>query len=229
MSAQRVATPLVAAALLVMTHSPCNAALITFNDRTAFNVAAPGLTLETFETALVSPGAVTTCNGPLSRAVASACFPSGSLAPGVTFSASPGTSMAVLGAGFGLVGNTSKVLGPNAFADTLNLTFPSANAVGLDVFAGPAAGNVLLSVFSPAGVLLLGSFTVAAPVGGTFFGVLSDAGPIGSLNVSSVAARPGELVDNVAFGNAGARVPEPGSVVLLTIGVLAAVRRIRAN
>ena len=177
MAAHGVATLLVAAALLVMTHRPCDAALITFNDRTAFNVAAPGLTIETFEAGLVNAGGVTTCNDPLSRAVASACFPAGALAPGVTFGASPGSSMAVLGAGFGTVGHFSKVLGPNAFTDTLNLTFPSANAVGLDVFAGPAAGNVLLSVFSPAGVLLLGSFTVAAPVGGTFFGVLSDAGP----------------------------------------------------
>jgi hypothetical protein len=157
---------------------------------------------------------------------ASACFASGTLAPGITYTASPGSSIVLLGAGFPSAGNTSKVLGPNAFADSLNLTFTSANAAGLDVFAGPLAGNVLLSVFSP-GNVLLGSFTILAPLGGTFFGVLSDAGPLGRLNISSQTAQPGELVDNVAFGTASSNVPEPASIVLLSIGLSAglAVRR----
>ena len=94
------------------------------------------------------------------------------------------------------------------------------------MFAGPLAGNVLLSVFNPANVLL-GSFTILAPLSGTFFGVLSDAGPLGRLNISSQTAQPGELVDNVAFGTASSNVPEPASVVLLSIGLSAglAVRR----
>jgi hypothetical protein len=36
----------------------------------------------------------------------------------------------------------------------------------------------------------------------------------------------GELIDNVAFGNAGATVPEPSSLVLLT-GGLAMLLRLR--
>jgi len=129
--------------------------------------------------------------------------------------------LALLGANFDGVGNTSKVLGPNFFADTFNLTFTSANAAGFDVFAGPVAGNVAIGVFSPANAPL-GSFTVFAPIGGTFFGVISDSGPIGRINVASQAAIPGELIDNLTFG---LTVPEPSglvlfSAVLVIIGVL---------
>ena len=226
MSTQRLVTLFVGAALLGTAALPAHAALITFSDRGLFNVAAPGLTVETFETGLVNAAGITACNGPLSSNATSACFASGTLAPGITYTASPGSSIVLLGAGFPSAGNTSRVLGPNAFADSLNLTFTSANAAGLDVFAGPLAGNVLLSVFNPANVLL-GSFTILAPLGGTFFGVLSDAGPLGRLNISSQTPQPGELVDNVAFGTASSNVPEPASIVLLSIGLSAglAVRR----
>ena len=123
--------------------------------------------------------------------------------------------MALLGAGF--IGNPSKVLGPTFFSSTFDLTFASANAVGLDVFAGPSPGNVVISAFSPTNALLGSSILPVASLGGTFFGVISDAGPIGRLNIASQAALAGELVDNVAFGNVS--VPEPATVMLLGIGL----------
>jgi hypothetical protein len=43
------------------------------------------------------------------------------------------------------------------------VTFASANAIGLDVLAGPVAGNVVVRVFSP-GAQLLETFTVATPL-----------------------------------------------------------------
>src|SRR5262245_26987597 len=82
-----------------------SATSITFNSLAAFNAAAPGLPVETFETGLVAAGAVTGCTGALSSGAASACFPIGGLLPGVSYG-DAGESMALLGAGFDGVGNT---------------------------------------------------------------------------------------------------------------------------
>ena len=180
------------AVLLTTFLLPAHAALITFSSRAAFNSAAPGLATETFEAA---PGGVTDCNGPLSSAAASACFPAGALLPGVSYNATPGIfqpNMVVLGANFPGVRNLSKVVGPNFFIDTFNVTFAMADAAGFDVYPGPVAGDVLISAFSPAD-MLLGSFLIPAPVGGTFFGLINDAGLIGRINISSLSPVPGAV------------------------------------
>jgi hypothetical protein len=226
MSTRSAMRLLVAGAILVAMVVPTDAALITLSSRSLFDAAAPGLPVETFEAGLVTPGGVTVCNGPLTGAAASACFPAGGLLPGVTYSAAPGSGLALLGAGFPAVGNTSKVLGPNGFADTFNLAFASATAIGFDVFAGLVPGNVTMSIFDLAN-LPLGTFTVAVPAGGAFFGVLSDAALIGRINVASQTTIPGELVDNVAFGTAASVVPEPTTVALVGLGLTALVFRRR--
>lgn len=207
---------------------PGQGALITYASRAAFNSAAPGLPTETFESGLVPAGSLTLCTGPLSAEAGSTCFPVGGLLPGVTLNVASTSqlNMVVLGANFPGVGNTSKVVGPNAFSDALNLTFAMADSVGFDVFAGQAAGNVSITVFSPAD-MQLGAFLIAAPIGGTFFGVISDSGPIGRINIASQAAVPGELIDNLTFGTA---IPEPASLLLSggALGVLILLRRRRS-
>ena len=132
-----------ACALLVFFSSvPGYATTIPFATRPAFNAAAPGLPIETFESGLVAPGGVTVCPGPVSSAAGSACFAVATLLPGAIYSASPAGGLVVLGAGFPLVGNASKVLGPNSFADTLNISFTAATtAVGFDFFPGQAAAT----------------------------------------------------------------------------------------
>ena len=197
---------------LLLLSVPTYADSITFSSRAAFNAAAPGLPVETFESGLVAAGSSTSCNGPLSSASASPCFPAGGLLPGATYSAVPGLSnpnMILFGAG--ILGATSKVLGPNFFADTLDITFTApVTAVGLDAYG--FSGIFAISVFSSAGASL-GNFTILSNVEPTFFGFLSTTDLIGRINVSS----GGELVDNMAFGTP---VPEPSSL-LLVAGVLA--------
>jgi hypothetical protein len=98
---------------LLLLSVPAYADLVTFISLAAFTAAAPGLPVETFESGLVSSPGVTPCTGLLSGAAASACFPLGGLLPGVVYSSTPDPIMVVLGAG--VVGNPSKVLGPNPF------------------------------------------------------------------------------------------------------------------
>ena len=199
---------------LLFVSAPAYADLFTFSSRATFNSAVPGLPVETFESGLVSPGGITLCPGPLSSAAASTCFPVGGLLPGVTYSASPAGNMVVLGAG--VAGNTSKVLGPNAFADTFNLTFTgNVTAVGFDVFPGPTAGNIAISLFSPTDTLL-STFTIFGNVGPNFFGVVSTTSLIGRINIASQSSLPGELIDNLAFGR---QVPEPSSILLVAGGL----------
>jgi len=196
---------------------------VTFSSLATFTAAAPGLPVETFESGLVGAGALTSCAGPLSSAAASACFPAGGLLPGVVYSATGSPTLVVLGAGFLTLGNTSKVLGPNAGASTLTLAFTGVTAVGFDVFPGLTAGNIDIEIFSLTDVSL-GSFTIPGVLGGSFFGVTSTSDQIGRVTVNSLGT-PGELIDNLRFG-ASTTVPEPSSLILLAAG-LSLVFRLR--
>jgi hypothetical protein len=195
---------------------PAYADLVTFSSLAAFTAAAPGLPVETFESGLVATASITNCAGPLSGAAASACFPLGGLLPGVVYSSTPEPNVLGLLGGSGVVGNTTKVLGPAIFASTMNLTFTSASAVGFDVFPGLAPGNILISIFSPTDAAL-GSFTIPGIAGGSFFGIVSTPDLIGRVNIASQAVSPGELIDNVRFGTT-TTVPEPSSLLLLAAG-----------
>jgi len=209
-------------AIVLLPAMSAEAALITFTSRTIFDAAAPGLPVETFESGIVAPGGVTVCSGPLSSSAASSCFAAGALMPGVTYSSTSG-SMVVLGAGFPTVGNASKVLGPNLFLDSFDLTFADASAVGFDALVGPVTGNVQISVFSPTNQLL-GSSLIAVPRGGTFFGVISTGDLIGRNDIAGQTPALGELVDNLAFGTPAAVVPEPSTFALVALGVALTLR-----
>ncbi len=213
-----------ALAFCLTTGGAARADIVVFNTRADFNAAAPGLPVETFESGLVAAGAVTLCPSPLSSASGSPCFTPGGLLPGVVFSASPG--LALLGAG--VAGNTSRVLGPNSFFDSLDLTFADTFAVGFDVFSGPAAGVLVVRVFDPANNLL-GSFQGFIPVTGEFFGVLSTTVRIGRINIASQSGVVGQLVDNVAFGAAAqtALIPEPATMILLGTGLAGVAAKVR--
>ena len=202
---------------------PAYADLVTFSSLAAFTAAAPGLPVETFESALVSFNGSAVCTGPLSSASsASACFPAGGLLPGVVYSSSPDPRFVVLGATPTLLLNTRKVLGTGIVASsTLTLTFTSASAVGFEVFPGLVDGPVVVSVFSPSDAEL-GIFTIPAIRGGSFFGVLSTTDFIGRLSIDGPNTQSGgEFIDNLRWS-----VPEPSSLLLLATG-LALVFRLR--
>ena len=133
--------------------------------------------------------------------------------------------MAVIGAGFPGLRNANNLLGPNVSGDLFDLAFTQANAAGFDVFPGPQnSGDVLVSVYNPSNALL-GTFTVATPLTGTFFGVVSTADFIGHIDLLSQAANyPNAAVTNLSFGLAPtAAVPEPCSLLLSGAGLMGMV------
>jgi hypothetical protein len=212
---------------------PADCALITFNTRAAFNAAAPGLVVESFESRFAS-GGVLLCPGPLRRGQECPMTPEtvpppppleGGLLAGITYSVESGL-LVLVGPNFPVgpdgftLGNTSNVLGPYSVLDTLDLTLESASAIGFDVFPGVATGEVLISVFDSANALM-GTFTLLASPGGTFFGVLSDSGLIGRINVGAPGEYPGGLVDDVAFG---VPIAEPATILLIGTGLAGLVR-----
>jgi hypothetical protein len=197
---------------------------MTFSSRAVFDAAAPGLPIETFETGLVATAGIVACNGPVSSASGSTCFPVSALLPGAIYSASPGSSLVLIGAGLAAAGNASKVLGPNLFTDTFNINFTNAAiAIGFDVYPGPSAGDVQVTVFDP-NENVIGAYTFAAAVGPSFFGVTFNSDLIGRVNVASQATPAGELIDNVAFGIPSATVPEPSSLALMAGGLAVLLR-----
>ena len=198
---------LVTSTVLGVFACPADGALITFNTRTAFNAAAPGLPVETFESR--DAQGVLICPGPLMRGQECPMTPDtvlpeppfDGLLPGITYSSTSGI-LVLLGPDFLSYGNTSNVLGPYAAGDTMDLTLESASAIGFDVFPGIAPADILISVFDSLNAPI-GTFTILASPGGTFFGVLSDSGLIGRINVDTLAEFQGGLVDDVAFGDDG--------------------------
>lgn len=211
--------------LPLLVGTDANAALITFDTRTAFNLASPGLPLEDFEEANVAPGGVESFIGPLSSSTNNAVFSTGEILAGLTVESVPNPELVAVGGGFIAIGNPSIAVGPNAFASDSNLLFTNASAVGFDLFTNrPGSPVSFVSVFG-VGDALLGSFSVfvsrASPA---FFGAIDTENLITRINVHSVPAGSGEVFDNIAFG---APVPEPATLLLIGSGLLAVVARRR--
>ena len=216
----------IVAALMV----PAHAGLITFGTRPAFNAAAGALPMETFESGTSAPNTFVPCPSPESSASNNACFGLGALLPGIQYQTngsdlSPGQEFALSDGTATL--NGTKLLFTNSPTGSLDIFLTASNAIGLDVllFTG---GSIDVNVFDPSNTLIQ-TFTFATSNAGVFFGVISDSGLIGHINLAtSVTPNSNyEGIDNVAFGLTAASVPEPSTLGMLGLGAaaLALLRR----
>lgn len=216
-------TALLSAVLGIMLAAPAtaDAALVFYLTRATFDAANPGLPVETFSAANIAAGTFTSVNPPVDSTTNDGVFSPGDILPGISIGTSVNTLVVL---GDGAVTGTTKSVGAGQFSASTNLTFaPGVSAVGTDVFAAPATGPTIAETFevSVNGASgLLGSTTVSELAGAiAFFGVSSDV-PITSITLHDQANNGSTFVDNIAFGTSAA-VPEPGSLALAGISLLA--------
>jgi hypothetical protein len=214
--------PLIAIVAVLMV--PAHAGLITFGTRAAFNAAAGALPMETFESGTSAPNTFVPCPSPESSTSNNGCFGLGALLPGIQYQTNgsdlpPGQEFA-LGDGTATLHGT-RLLFTNNPTGSFDIFLTASNAIGLDVllFSG---GSIDVNVFDPSNALIQ-TFTLATTNAGVFFGVISDSGLIGHINLAtSVTPNSNyEGVDNVAFGLTAASVPEPSTLGMLGLGAAA--------
>jgi hypothetical protein len=205
---------ILAAAIACVFTPPARATLMTFNNRTAFNSAVPGLPVETFENNLRPNNTVTSFPEPLNSTSNNVAFAPGRILPGINLSVSPGTMLVLVTQGS--LGAPSDVVGPFLFVEDLVLGFaPAVNAVGFDLFALSSPGPVSVNAFGASS--LLGSLPLVLSPTATFFGVVSTSDLIFQITITETTpAAVGELIDNVAFGT----VPEPTTFALAASGLI---------
>ena len=201
-----------------LSAASADAALIAYNDRTAFaSAAGPLAGFEDFEdAALLGMGQPS----PWSSATDDDVFSPGDLAEGVTFFDEPGGSLFALGPDVppGDVDLPSIAIGSSTFLFSFSLAFaPGVDAVGFDVFQS-GSGQMTISLFDPNDLLMEVTQIVPADAG-SFFGVIDTTGSIGRIQLEAVGGGL-ELVDNLAFGTVGAvAISAPGSLALLGLGL----------
>lgn len=174
---------------------------------------------------------------------------------GITMNGTNAFGSVTFGSGPGQ-GNTSSTPvspgeGPHAASNYLG--GPDSTGILTVDFSAPvlAAGIFTIDLFNPGGtadILTLSAYTGAGGTGtllGTataagfnfqannlyFMGILSTAGDIGSVVVNQNGGISGDQIglDNFEFAAPASGVPEPGTVTLIGIGLLAAAARLRSR
>jgi hypothetical protein len=207
---------LLSACIAWLTTSTGQAVLITYSDRAAFNADNPVTAIEDFQDVSSISQVLSGIN----------------ITPGVSFALTSGSDAYL--AGPGQSSNPTTAIGVNVPASAgWVISFSTAvNAVALDVFqnfgGGSQSGSAILAlveVYGSSG--LLGSFNANVPSGSAgFVGVYSGLDEITSVVVNNSSSF--DVIDDVAFGNTGASVPDAGSPVILlglALGGLGALRR----
>jgi hypothetical protein len=208
---------------LVGSASRATAGVIFFASEAAFDLAAPGIAVQTFAASTIAPLGVGAMSNPLDSTTNNGLFVPGDILPGLSITATgnnPGNDLAVAGVGF--AGNTNNSVFANFFVETLNLNFgPAVGAVGMGMLSEFGISDFDVSVFGPGDVLIGSTTVLAVPNSGAglFLGMIATGGDsITRVNLSSQDVQA-EGVDLVKFGNVGRAVPEPSSVTLFGLGL----------
>lgn len=218
------------AAVLLMALAPSfsHAGLTFYSSRLMFDAAAPGLSVEGFESANVASGTYAGESSPISATTNDSIFSTGSILPGLTISnLGAGNVPGLVVYGDDSIWFGTKCVGNNWFGDTLELSFgPGVNAVGTDLFAATSPGLTLAGDFQVdvySGASLLGSRITSESRGGFGFTGVTSTTPITSIRLLYTTDDASTFVDNVAFGP----VPEPSVFVAMAGGLWMLKRRRR--
>ncbi len=197
--------------------SSAHAQLTTYNSLASFQAAVPVTTLENLEAGTPVIGVGLTA--PLDASTNNAGFTPGQIAPGVRFN-TEGSSPNEFYYNQNEFGPT-KVLTTNHGPNSANIILfnNDATAVGFDLFDGGASYTV--TVFNLTGVQIDSPVIVQGSTAGTFIGFSVASDNIGRVNIATAGF---ETFDNVRFTSNGVvAVPEPASVVLISLGLLGCV------
>jgi hypothetical protein len=218
--------------LLLSSMEDTFADFVVEEDKIAFYAAHPGLSIETFETAVVDANSQWVFDGPISASTNNAVFSPGSVLDGIeirtleriSFTNFDTSQFAALGTGFG--GSASKsvaVSDTRTGTDKISIVFDDPQTViGIDLAAVNLLSgqffvfsNILVDVFSDPSredSRIGGAFIGVSGTDGGFFGVLSDR-PFARMILVSLTAHAAPVIDNVAFG----AIPEPDAFAQLLL------------
>jgi hypothetical protein len=218
----RLATIVVLAGLFVSVSSKLEAAPITLRS-TLNSMLGAGAVNENFETYAISSGFALLGGSTDSTSTENGQGP-GLVVPGIVLSTTTGN---VIWQANGFYSMPTKTIGTDVSGDlTVDFT-TSVNAFGVDLlnYGGyPSTYNVTIFGADDTTVLASGlGLSFPSAVTPQFFG-FENAGGIGSFRVDRLTGF-GPVIDNLEFGSA--KVPEPGSLVLVLTGLAAMVRRAR--
>lgn len=218
----------VRAAIIV---DPAGFTTYTGSNKADFLIAAPGLTLEDFNSTAAT-SFFATCPGSFNASTNNACFGSGDIVAGISVSA---TDLGGLGnmlnapAGSQL-GNTVDLVGPNSGADDLVIAFSgNPTAIGIDLTSFNTSSGILTVTIADLTPTIPITVSVGPANSSSFFGIIANTA---ITSISFAGNGIAEAVSSVQFGvpqtgsssSGGTPIPEPGTLLLSGIGFAAAFR-----